>query len=88
MLRKCEKNRIVLFMKNASPYQIAPLIDRIKAFAEARSISGSYASRLIFGDGSRLAGLEDGKASLTIKSADKAWRKLNELEGTSNAPAS
>lgn len=65
-------------------YDIAPLIARVRSFAKQRGIKPSTASRLVFGDGSRLEGLEAGK-SCTVETARAAWERLDLLENKENA---
>lgn len=68
------------------PYDIAPLIARVHRYAQTRGIEPSTASRLVFGDGGRLKGLESGK-SCTVETAKAAWEKLADLEAQAESAA-
>jgi hypothetical protein len=66
--------------KSIDPYDIAPLIARVKRYADRKGCAISTASFEIFGDGERIKLLEQGK-SCTVKTARRAWQKLETLEG-------
>ena len=67
-------------------YEIGPLIERVKRYAERRGIAATTASFHVFGDGERLSLLEDGK-TVTVKTARAAWEKLNQLEAQAESAA-
>jgi len=67
-------------MKPIDPYDIKPLIARVHAFAKQKGVEPITASRLVFGDWHRLKRIEEEGKTLTLETAVKAWRKLDELE--------
>lgn len=89
-MRLSAKFRILSGMKlKRAPtdiYEIGPLIERVKRYAKDRGIAASTASFHVFGDGTRLSLLEDGK-TVTVKTAKAAWERLNELEAQAESAA-
>lgn len=67
-------------------YAIAPLIERVKRYAEQRGIEPTTASFHVFGDGERLKLLESGK-TVTVRTARAAWERLNALESQAESAA-
>ncbi|MEM9241398.1 MAG: hypothetical protein AAGB07_15610 [Pseudomonadota bacterium] len=75
-------------------YDIDPLLDRIREYAKNAGVSESTASSRVFGRGDELARLEaevsnkktpkTGRPrkgpSMTLRVANKAWNRLDELE--------